>query len=312
MTVARRRFSRSLGLVALAGTVAVTTLGVSGAANASGSESRARTITAGDVGQVQAPTKSGTKGFRGEQPTASPESVIGTDGRTQVTDTTAYPARAIGQIEFVQKGLSYICTGWLIDKNSILTSGHCSFDPDGGTGDIIESATFAAGRNGAVDTYGSCSVYQVMAPLAWRQDGDAKSDWSVMQLGTGPTTTCDIGDSVGWFGISWVAGADALTGAAATVQGYPGDQEFGTQWTMSGTISKSTKQMVFYKMDTAGGQSGSPVFDPAGTACGGFPCGMAVHSYGVGLPNAGQRNNAGPRITKARFAVITSYAAENG
>jgi hypothetical protein len=39
---------------------------------------------------------------------------------------------------------------------------------------------------------------------------------------------------------------------------------------------------------------------------------MAVHSYGVGLPGPGANANAGPRITQARFNVITNYAAENG
>jgi glutamyl endopeptidase len=155
-------------------------------------------------------------------------------------------------------------------------------------------------------------VYQVYSPLEWRQNGDPKSDFAVMQLGTSSTTTCDIGTTVGWFGISWTAGADALTGDSATVQGYPGDKAFGSQWTMSGTIKQSTKQMVYYRMDTAGGQSGSPVFDPAGALCGATPCGMAIHSYGVGLPGAGSNANAGPRITSGRFTTITNYAAENG
>jgi glutamyl endopeptidase len=255
-----------------------------------------------------------TEGSAGTLPNVSPESVIGTDGRTQVTDTTEYPARAIGQITLVQDGKAFICTGWLIDKNTILTSGHCSYDHDGATGNIIESATFSPGRNGLVDPYGSCGVYQVWAPIQWRRDGNPKYDFSIMQLGTsnGTTvTTCDIGTTVGFFGISWTAGADALTGNGATVQGYPGDKALGTQWTMSGNIRKSTKLMVFYKMDTAGGQSGSPVFDITGAKCNFTPCGMAIHSYGVGLPG-GANANAGPRITQSRFTTITSLGAANG
>lgn len=50
------------------------------------------------------------------------ESVIGTDGRVQVTDTTVYPARAIGQIEFFQANGgepgNFICTGWLTTTRS--------------------------------------------------------------------------------------------------------------------------------------------------------------------------------------------------
>src|SRR5262245_56315002 len=44
---------------------------------------------------------------------AGTESVIGADGRTQVTDTTQFPSRAIGQITFDQGAVSDLtCTGW--------------------------------------------------------------------------------------------------------------------------------------------------------------------------------------------------------
>jgi glutamyl endopeptidase len=315
-----RRFPRPLGAVVVGGAaVALAALAGPAAANAASQGTRtasdAGSISAGTVRSTPPSGRTHTKGSFGTLSTIAPESVIGTDGRTRVTDTTVYPASAIGQIEFIQNGSAFICTGWLIDKNTVLTSGHCSFNADGGTGDIIESATFTAGRNKLVDPYGTCPVYEVYAPPEWTSVGDPKYDFSIMQLGTnnaGTITTCDVGTTAGYFGISWTAGADALTGNGATVQGYPGDKAFGTQWTMSGNIKKSTKLMVFYRMDTAGGQSGSPVFDATGAKCGGTPCGMAVHSYGVGLPGPGANANAGPRITQGRFTTITNYAVENG
>jgi glutamyl endopeptidase len=309
------RVPRSLGVVVLALSAGAAAVAFTTPASASGDDPAAQSISAGQRPAIIVSGKKATKGNDGTLPNISPESVIGADGRKKVADTTTYPARAIGQIEFGQDGAQYICTGWLIDKNSILTSGHCSFTPDGVTGNVIDYASFAPGRNRLVDPYSSCPVYEVFAPLAWRRDGSVKNDWSVMQLGTnnaGTVTTCDVGTTVGWFGISWTAGDNALTGDSATVQGYPGDKAFGTQWTMSGTIFKSTKQMVYYKMDTAGGQSGSPIFDPTGANCGGSPCGMAVHSYGVGLAGPGANANAGPRITQTSFTTITNYAAGNG
>ena len=94
-----------------------------------------------------------SQAYRGAapNPAATERSVIGKDGRTKVTDTTVYPARAIGQLVVGQNGQEYICTGWLIDLNTILTSGHCAYNPSAGGGDIIEYATFAPGRNGATD-----------------------------------------------------------------------------------------------------------------------------------------------------------------
>jgi glutamyl endopeptidase len=79
---------------------------------------------------------------------------------------------------------------------------------------------------------------------------------------------------------------------------------------MEGSIKASQKQMVFYKMDTFGGQSGSPVFQPNRASCGG-PCAMAIHSYGVGGTGPGAKNNSRPRITAKRFDLITELAAQD-
>lgn len=243
------------------------------------------------------------------------ESVIGPDGRVRVNDTESYPASAIGQIELTQNGEQLICTGWLIDPNTILTSGHCAYDPSPAGNDIIESAIFAPGRNGAVDAFGTCDVVTAYSPAGWRIDGKFTADWALMQLGTFATgaqegfTDCPIGDTVGWLGYFWKAGADGLKGLKVRVEGYPGDKPFGTQWKMNGTISASNKNMAYYTMDTFGGQSGSPVFVPNRGTCG--PCGAAIHSYGVGLPGPGATRNAGPRITKSKFMLISDLADDN-
>lgn len=231
------------------------------------------------------------------------ESVIGPDGRVRVTDTTAYPASAIGQIELVRyNGSAAQCTGWLIDGNTILTSGHCAYEPAPSGDRRIRSATFSPGRNGAVTPFGTCGVTSVWAPLGWRVKANAWADFAVMQL------NCNIGATVGHLGIFAVPGTNGLAGVQAKVEGYPGDKPFGTQWKMGGTIHHSTDRSVFYAMDTAGGQSGSPVFQPNRSACGG-PCAMAIHSYSaVGNP----LNNSGPRITAGRFDVIRGIADDNG
>ena len=236
------------------------------------------------------------------------ESVIGPDGRVRVNDTESYPASAIGQIELTfgagapEPG-DFICTGWLIDPNTILSSGHCAYQPIA-TGDaIVESAVFYPGRDGGVDPFGGCNVLQAYSPEGWRVDGKFTADWSLMHL------DCAIGDTVGWLGYFWKAGADGLKGLKVRVEGYPGDKPSGTQWRMNGTISASNKNMAYYTMDTFGGQSGSPVFVPNRGTCG--PCGAAIHSYGVGLPGPGATRNAGPRITKSKFMLISDLADDN-
>lgn len=247
-----------------------------------------------------APEATVARGTHEGQPLGG-ESVIGADGRVQVTDTTQYPARAIGQIEFVQDFDSFICTGWLIDANSILTSGHCAYD--GGTNNIIESAQFFPGRNGASDPYGGCNVVSVFARNGWKFQGRAKDDWAIMQL------DCSIGNTVGYLGYFSVPGVNQLDGKTGRVEGYPGDKPNGTHWKMSGTMHPRTgADMIHYTLDTAGGQSGSPIMVANRPSCGG-PCGMGIHSYGAG---GNPPTNSGPRITQANFDTITSVRQGNG
>lgn len=232
------------------------------------------------------------------------ESVIGADGRRQVTDTTQYPARAIGQIEgFQNSGPNpggFICTGWLIDPNTILTSGHCAFE--GGFNDPIQSAQFFPGRNGASDPFGGCNVVSIFAKSGWRLRGAAKHDWALMQL------DCNIGNTVGWLGFFSVPRINQLDGKTGRVEGYPGDKPFGTHWKMSGTMAARTDaNMIYYPIDTAGGQSGSPIMVANRPSCGG-PCGMGIHSYGAsGNPPL----NSGPRITTKNFNTIADLADDN-
>ena len=232
------------------------------------------------------------------------ESVIGADGRVQVLDTTQYPARAIGQIELTDSfGDDYICTGWLIDQNTILSSGHCAFNPSPSGNAVIQSAQFFPGRNGGTDPFGGCAVTSVFSRSGWRINGQAKHDWAAMQL------NCNIGNTVGWLGYFSVPGVNQLDGKTGRVEGYPGDKPFGTHWKMSGTMASRTDlNMIYYGLDTAGGQSGSPIMVANRPSCGG-PCGMGIHSYGAsGNPPL----NSGPRINSTNFGLISDFADNNG
>jgi glutamyl endopeptidase len=242
------------------------------------------------------------------------ESVIGNDGRLRVTNTTAFPARAIGQIELVDQGQNFICTGWLIDDNTIASAGHCAYNPSAPNGqEIIEAATIYFGRNRGVDPYGGCPIASVWAPNRWIDNGSPYYDFSIMQLGS----PCEsIGGMLGHFGMLAFSGVNGLAGRPVTVQGYPGDKPFGTHSKMSGRITKSTATMAFYPIDTAGGQSGSPVWQHRGVQAPGpcvGPCSFAIHAYGVGLPASGPgQNNAGPRLTSARIGLLRDLADDNG
>ena len=238
-----------------------------------------------------------------------PESVIGADGRERLVigQTSVYPLSAIGQIEFVQNGIGpYICSGVLLDGNSVLTAGHCTFD--GGEDDPIESARFFPGRNrvqGVVQNpFSSCAVVAVWAPDQWRFEGTPAHDYAIHQLEEG----CDLSESAGSFGLFTLPGENAFAGRQLRVEGYPGDKGYGSRWRMVGRADRNSVNFLHYPMDTAGGQSGSPLFKWNRPECGG-PCSAGVHAYGAG---GTPPMNSGPMMTHGRIGTIGAVALQNG
>jgi glutamyl endopeptidase len=234
------------------------------------------------------------------------ESVINVDDRSRVTATDAYPSSAIGRLTFTTpQGLS-ACTGFLVDIDTVLTSGHCVHV--GGTGDEEDWFTdheFAPGQNGGTTPFGTCAATELWTLPGWFDSASEYQDLGVVQL------DCEVGLETGWLGYFSRPGPKALNQLATHLRGYPGDKPTGTMWTDKGRVWFTQVNMIFYRNDTFGGQSGSPVFQ-WGTYCEG-PCAMAVHGYGTGhgvSPHTG--NNHGIRITTSREALIASIAGQNG
>ena len=224
------------------------------------------------------------------------ESVIGNDDRTQVTNTTSFPNSAIVRISFSAGS----CTGWLINANTVATAGHCV--APGGTGGFYDVTTYtiAPGQNGSTQPFGTCGARRLFSVVGWTDSGNEAFDYGAIKL------KCNIGNTTGWFGFFWTT-AD-LAGSAATVTGYPGDKPFGTNWTHSLSIAVNGNEQLFYLIDTAPGQSGSPVWkqEQPGLCSGG--CGMAIHAYGVhGTTSPHSDNNHGTRINEARFNNLINW-----
>jgi glutamyl endopeptidase len=235
----------------------------------------------------QVATQSATQGVHAE-------SVIGADGRTRVTNTTTYPQRAVAQILFNNGSL---CTGWLISNNTLATAGHCVHQGFGGLGGFYPVGTYTIrpGRNGTNAPYGSCTAKTLYTVTGWANDGAQAYDYGAIKL------NCTVGDATGWFG--YFNQAASHNGQQAIVTGYPGDKPNGTMWTMSGTIAGTLARRLTYTIDTAGGQSGSPVWTNNNANCQG-PCARAIHAYGVG---GADTQNSGTRIIQEVFDNLTTW-----
>lgn len=229
------------------------------------------------------------------------ESVIGSDNRTKVNPTTVFPARAIGQITFTQRGGNFICSGWLVNKNTVVTAGHCVHEGDTSSASgWSTNVRFYPGRNGASNPYGSCSATKLFTVTGWFANGSEEYDYGAFKL------NCNIGNTTGYLGFWWQAAS--LVGTEATPQGYPGDKPSGTQWKHSRTVAAVSTRQTFYQADTAGGQSGCPVLDinRTGSFCTG-QCAHTIHAYGLHGGSPHSTNNHGTRITQSVFNNIQTW-----
>lgn len=221
-------------------------------------------------------------------------SIIGEDDRTRVTPTTSFPYRAVVKlsVKYPNSNSTYGCTGFMVSEDTVVTAGHCVYKHDeGGWADEI---TASPGRDGSSLPYGSFDWETVYTVNGWKDNEDPEYDYGAIELRGTP------GNSTGWFGYR-TTNVDSPEGLTVNVTGYPCDQPSGTMWTDSGEVLSVMTRQLGYDADTAGCQSGSPVYrnysDTGQTA-------IAIHAYGA---SGSPLTNKGTRITQAVFDNISDW-----
>lgn len=217
-------------------------------------------------------------------PPPPPETVHGPDDRAQVTDTASYPWRAIASLLITARDNStWVGTGWFVSPRTLITAGHCVYiknSPVPGRNGWVNRIDVMAGRNGPTLPYGSITSTEFRSVSGWTEQGDENFDVGAIVLPT------PLGETVGVFGIGVYPDSE-LQGLLVNVSGYPGDKPVGTHWYDAQKIASLNARKVHYDIDTAGGQSGAPVF----RGVNGNRIGIAVHAYGGNTTNSGTRIN---------------------
>ncbi|MEL6143545.1 MAG: serine protease, partial [Bacteroidota bacterium] len=222
------------------------------------------------------------------------EVVIGKDDRIRVHNTTAYPWRTICSLIITAKdGSRWIGTGWLVGNRTVITAGHVVYMHK--RGGWVRSIEVIPGRNASRRPFGSCRATHFRSVKGWTNKKKRSHDYGCIIL----PKNCEYGKQLGYFGYANL-NFFSLLGLKVNLSGYPGDKTpAGSQWWHARRIKFVTPRTIVYNIDTAGGQSGSPVWRLRN----GQRHVIGIHTNGSKL------GNSATRITKPVFKNIKKWKA---
>ena len=223
-----------------------------------------------------------------QKPDKEPKkSIIGTDDRFRVDNTTSFPYSAIASLRTVwPNGVVTVGTAWMYGPNVAMTAGHCIYAND--LGGWPTEIIIYPGRNGSSMPFGEAKAVKIHVPENFTKNHNMNFDWGLIELDK------NIGNETGYFGASWQL--DSLNNTDVTISGYPGEKS-KQMWQMSGSIFDMNEYKIHYTIDTTGGQSGSPVYLEDDYLS------VAIHTNGA----YDKISNKGTRITKGIFDFIESF-----
>ncbi|CAH0998834.1 hypothetical protein LEM8419_00149 [Neolewinella maritima] len=220
------------------------------------------------------------------------EVVIGRDDRKQVRNTRPFPYRAIVQLSIEAKnGRRYVGTGWLVSPRTVITAGHCVYLH--GAGGWAKSIQVTPGMNNTSKPYGSARATAFRSVRGWVKGKSRDYDYGAIIL----PKSHPLGRRTGTFRYASVPDRIMLR-KYVNICGYPGDKGGKTQWYHARRISRITSKRLTYQIDTAGGQSGSPVFYRRGR----LRVAVGIHTSGSMSGNAGTRINSSVKANLRRWA----------
>ncbi len=219
------------------------------------------------------------------------EIVLGQDDRTQVTPTTDYVWRCICKLRITAgDGSPWVGTGWLAGPRLVITAGHVVHIAN--RGGWVSEVEVVPGADGGAAPFGSVVSRRFRTVRGWAEGQNGAHDYGAILL----PPEASLGDRLGFFGVAALDDAD-LGAAALHLSGYPADKPVNTQWHHARSVGWVEPELIFYDIDTAGGQSGSPVW--------------TIHNgihYAVGVHRAGDvTGNSAVRLTEPSYDNIIAW-----
>ena len=223
--------------------------------------------------------------------------VFSPDDRQKINTTDIFPWRSICRLYITaQDDTRFIGSGAIIDEFHVLTCGHCAYLHDnGGWAREIE---VAPGKREGLEPFGRCNVISMRSTTGWTQDEMPEHDWAVLTLDR------SIGLFTGWMGRKTADYSSSFYTDIVHSAGYPADLDLGNNmYYTSESGDRADEFNHWYWLDTAGGQSGSPVWMNEG----GAKYIISIHAYGY---EGGTDANFGTRLNANKFTQLNTWLAE--
>jgi len=216
---------------------------------------------------------------------------------------TKYPYRAVCLLIMRRGGQMAMGTGWLAGPDLLVTAGHNLFANDVLKNGWVEQVEVYASRDG--DVFFAMDVItkrkQMLVSDAWLNQTQERDllDYGAIRLNK------RWGDDLGWFQLeAWKASALRSKALKVNLVGYPTHNEVEgqqipkfTMWGQIGKISFVGEKTLRYRIDSTGGQSGSPIIAWSADSTKGFVC-VGIHNKG------GSSDNQATRVTPSVLDAI--------
>ena len=220
------------------------------------------------------------------------------DDRQRVTSTSNFPWRTISKLYITaQNGSRYIGSGAIIDNFHVLTCGHCVFLHD--AGGWAYEIKVVPGKNNDNEPFGHAYVTYMRSYTGWTQSEMVEHDWAVLTLDR------SIGNFTGWMGRETADSSSSIYTGTVNTAGYPGDLDYGeNMYFVNDSGDRADEYNHWYWIDTAGGQSGSPVWRYDGNN----RYILTVHAYGY---VNGADANFGTRLNSDKYNQINTWLSDD-
>jgi V8-like Glu-specific endopeptidase len=224
-----------------------------------------------------------------------PMARFGDEDRTEVTRLD-YPYSAICALRSrFADGSSALGTGWVAGAGTIVTAGHCVYDPRAGWASDVE---VVPRRLGSRAPFGTLRVGKTVTTRGWVDHGDAAADYGALLVAPEVYDLIRLG-AFGWEPTS----DDELLRVEVAVSGYPRDLDVSRLFEDRGRLEALTAGQLFYRCDTGRGQSGAPVWYVRD----GAPYVAGIHNLGDTSAPDGRACNAAVRMSGAVMDNLVAW-----